>query len=65
MALYTSFYTRQLALRPEAIVGSEQREDVEKAVQTSVPRRTVDFAAPYLSWFKAGVPRCLQLQPGA
>ena len=53
MALYTSYYLRQLALRgPDA--GGELQQEGEKAVQKTVDRRTVDYAAPYVTWFKVG-----------
>lgn len=51
MALYTSYYTRQIALRGEAGPAELQQEG-EKSVQKSVARRTVDFAAPYVTWFE-------------
>ncbi|KAG7669287.1 hypothetical protein Ndes2526B_g05588 [Nannochloris sp. 'desiccata'] len=52
MALYTSYYARQLALRPETITGGDQQVEGEKAVQKSVARRMVDFTGPYLSWIE-------------
>jgi len=52
MALYTSYYARQLALRPETIAGGEQQVEGEKTVQKSVARRLVDFTGPYLSWIE-------------
>jgi hypothetical protein len=52
MALYTSYYARQLALRPETITGGDQTVEGEKTVQKSVARRTVDFTGPYLSWIE-------------
>jgi hypothetical protein len=53
MALYTSYYLRQLALRgPDA--GGELQQEGEKAVQKTVDRRTVDYAAPYVTWFEVG-----------
>lgn len=55
MALYTSYYARQLALRPESITGGDQTVEGEKAVQKSVARRTVDFTGPYLSWIEVSI----------
>lgn len=53
MALYTSYYTRQLALREQAGAGrGELQQEGEKSVQASVARRTVDYAGPYISWFE-------------
>lgn len=52
MALYTSYYTRQLALRPESIAAEQQNVEGEKKVQKSVARRTVDVTGPYLSWLE-------------
>ena len=52
MALYTSYYTRQLALRPETITGGEQNVEGEKTVQKAISRRTIDFTGPYLSWIE-------------
>ena len=54
MALFTSYYTRQLALRPEAVPGGDYQQEGEKAVQASVARRTVDYAAPYVLWLQVG-----------
>lgn len=51
MSLYTSYYTRQLALRPEALVEQEATDGV-KAKQPAVPRRTVDVVGPYVTWFE-------------
>ncbi len=52
MALYTSYYTRQLALRPETLAPSEPTVEGEKTVQKSVARRTVDFTGPYIQWLE-------------
>lgn len=52
MALYTSYYTRQLALRGDGGAGLEMQQEGEKAVQKSVPRRTVDYGGPYVTWFE-------------
>ena len=55
MALYTSYFTRQLALRPEALQGEQWDEDgAEKTLQKAVGRRTVDYTAPFLNWFEVG-----------
>lgn len=51
MALYTSYYTRQLALRT-AGTGNELQQEGEKTVQKTVARRTVDYVAPYITWFE-------------
>ena len=56
MALYTSYYTRQLALRPEAVRPVEEAEG-ERTVQKAVPRRTVDYAADYLNWAEVSAGR--------
>ncbi len=55
MALYTSYYTRQLALRGDGGAGLELQQEGEKTVQKSVPRRTVDFIGPYVTWFEASL----------
>ena len=55
MALYTSFYTRQLALRPEALGGGGVEQEGEKTHQKTVARRTVDYAGPYVTWFEVRV----------
>ncbi|PRW56172.1 flowering time control FY-like isoform X1 [Chlorella sorokiniana] len=52
MALYTSYYTRQLALRGDGGAGLEMQQEGEKTVQKSVPRRTVDFTGLYVTWFE-------------
>lgn len=54
MALYTSYYTRQLALKEAAggPGGGELQQEGEKSVQKSVAHRTVDFGAPYITWFE-------------
>ncbi|KDD73002.1 hypothetical protein H632_c2641p0, partial [Helicosporidium sp. ATCC 50920] len=49
MALYTSYYTRQLALRPESAAQTQSEEGV-KVLQQAVPWRTVDATSGYLSW---------------
>ena len=55
MALYTSYFTRQLALRPEALQGEQREEEgAEKTLQKAVGRRTVDYTAPFLNWFEVG-----------
>lgn len=56
MALYTSYYTRQLALREAAGGGAagDLQQEGEKTAQKSVARRTVDFTAPYITWFEVG-----------
>lgn len=51
-SLYTSYYTRQLALRPEAVSAPESGSG-PKTVQPAVPRRTVDPVGPYLLWLEA------------
>jgi hypothetical protein len=51
MALYTSYYTRQLALRPTG-TGNELQQEGEKTLQKTVARRTVDYSAPYITWFE-------------
>lgn len=57
MALYTSYYTRQLALRPESLPTTELNEDAqEKTVQKSVVRRTVDVTGPWVRWLEAPPP---------
>lgn len=58
MALYTSYYTRQLALRGDGGAGLELQQEGEKTVQKSVPRRTVDFTGPYITWFEVRGSRC-------
>ena len=55
MALYTAYYTRQLALRGDGGAGLELQQEGEKTVQKSVPRRTVDFIGPYVTWFEASL----------
>lgn len=52
MALYTSYYTRQLALRPENLQGEQQGEDDEKTLQKAVMRRHVDYTAPYINFYE-------------
>ena len=54
MALYTSYYTRQLALRGPDGGGAELQQEGEKTVQQTVARRTVDYAGPYVTWFEVG-----------
>ncbi|KAL6784589.1 hypothetical protein ACKKBF_B02405 [Auxenochlorella protothecoides x Auxenochlorella symbiontica] len=51
MSLYTSYYTRQLALRPEAI-STPEVVDGKKVQQAAVPRRTVDATGPYVQWLQ-------------
>ncbi|KAI3436421.1 hypothetical protein D9Q98_005838 [Chlorella vulgaris] len=51
MALYTSYYTRQLALRP-AGAGGELQQEGEKLFQKTVARRTVDYTGPFVTWFE-------------
>ncbi len=52
MALYTSYYARQLALRPETGEGTTIPGQVEgeKREQKSVLRRTVDLNGSLLEW---------------
>lgn len=52
MALYSAYYTRQLALRPESLAADQQNVEGEKAVQKSVARRIVDVTGPYLNWLQ-------------
>jgi hypothetical protein len=54
MALYTSWYTRQLALRPEAVGADQGQGEGEKTLQQAVARRTVDIIGPYVTWFEVG-----------
>jgi len=56
MALYTSYYARQLALRPETIAADLTSVEGEKAVQKAVVRRTVDLNGPYLHWKEVSRP---------
>ncbi len=51
MALYTSYYTRQLALRPTG-AGGELQQEGEKLFQKTVARRTVDYTGPFVTWFE-------------
>jgi len=58
MALYTSYYTRQLALREAAGgpgAGGDLQQEGEKLVQKTVARRTVDYTAPYITWFEVSL----------
>lgn len=64
MALYTSYYTRQLALRGDGGAGLEMQQEGEKTVQKTVPRRTVDFTGPYITWFEVR-PLCACCAAGA
>ncbi|GAB4820925.1 hypothetical protein N2152v2_007971 [Parachlorella kessleri] len=55
MALYTSYFAKQLALRPEA--AHHQATDAanlegERTIHQSVARRTVDLAGPLSNWFE-------------
>jgi hypothetical protein len=59
MALYTSYYTRQLALRPESLAPEHQNVEGEKTLQKSVARRTVDVTGPYFNWLQASTQKCL------
>lgn len=52
MALYTSYYTRQLALRGDAAGPGDLQQEGEKSVQKTVARRTVDYTGPYVEWFE-------------
>lgn len=52
MALYTSYYARQLSLRPETIEGESPAVEGDKNVQKAVVRRTVDLNGPYLEWIR-------------
>ena len=57
MALYTSYFAKQLALRPEA--AQQQATDAanlegERTIHQSVARRTVDLAGPLSNWFEVG-----------
>ena len=54
MALYTSYYTRQLALRAEAGAPGDLQQEGEKTVQKTVARRTVDLTGPYVEWMQVG-----------
>ncbi len=57
MALYTSYYTKQLALlRPEAAQTFEVNVEGERTIHKSVARRTIDLAGPYINWFEV---RCI------
>jgi len=55
MALYTSYYTRQLALRGDGGAGLELQQEGEKAVQENGPRRPGDFRGPNLTWVEASL----------
>lgn len=48
MAMYTSLYSKQLALKGEA-PGHDMHIEGEKKVQTAVQRRTIDYAGPYIN----------------
>lgn len=50
MALYTSYYARQLALRPETIAADLPSVEGDKTVQKAVARRTIDLNGAYLQW---------------
>jgi hypothetical protein len=53
MALYTSYYARQLALRPETAGEGDTiagQVEGEKREQKSVLRRTVDLNGSLLEW---------------
>lgn len=52
MALYTSYYTKQLALRPEAGHTLDVQVEGERKIQSSVARRTIDLAGCYMNWFE-------------
>lgn len=52
MALYTSYYTKQLALRPESTQVFDVPVEGERKVTKSVARRTIDLSAPYVNWFE-------------
>lgn len=59
MALYTSYYARQLTLRPESISADVNVNEGEKKFQKSVVRRTVDLNGPYLAWQEVSANKCV------
>lgn len=61
MALYSAYYTRQLALRPETVAVDQQNVEGEKTIQKSVARRTVDITGPYVRWLQVLVLVSLKL----
>lgn len=50
MALYTSYYTKQLALRPESAQAFDVQVEGERTLHKAVARRAIDLAAPYINW---------------
>ena len=59
MALYTSYYAKQLALvRPEAAQGYDVNVEGERTIHKAVARRTIDLSGPYTNWFEVSEKSC-------